>query len=413
MKHLFSIFLIAIAFKLTAQVYSVGHLSINFIDNTRSGGTSISNGVNIAGTGRVIGTEVYYPAIATGYNTLVADGKFPIVVLGHGFVMDYTAYNTIYYYLVSKGYIVMLPVTEGGTSPNQGYFGRDLNFLATMGMNLNTWSSPASLVKFNGKVMAKAAIGGHSMGGGCSFFAAANNSTVSCIFNFAAAEITPSSITSATAVTTPALLFSGEQDCVADTTVQNEHYDSLASNNKFQVILKGLTHCDFSNGTNTSCNFGQTISGCGNQINNSLAFSSYMNYLEPFLNSQLYGNCSEGQRFMDSINTASSLRVGLKKSGDITCSVISVKEYENLNNFSIFPNPATNKLTIAYHQKNNTPILFELYDISGRLILSSIEHPASSNSLKKELNIENLDGGSYTLYIRQNELKSAYKIIKQ
>ncbi|MBK8366638.1 MAG: hypothetical protein IPL10_04235 [Bacteroidetes bacterium] len=207
MKHLITIFLILVSIQFTAQVYSVGHLSINFIDNSRSGGTSISNGVNIAGTGRVIGTEVYYPAIATGYNTLVADGKFPIVVIGHGFLMDYSAYNTIYYYLASKGYIVMLPITEGGASPNHGYFGRDLNFLATMGINLNTWSTPSSLIKFNGKVLAKAAIGGHSMGGGASFFAAANNSTVSCLFNFAAAEINPSSITYAKSVTTPALLF--------------------------------------------------------------------------------------------------------------------------------------------------------------------------------------------------------------
>ena len=410
MKHLLTIFLIAITFQLASQVYSVGHLSINFLDNSRSGGTSISNGINFAGTGRVIGTEVYYPAIATGYNTLVADGQFPIVVLGHGFVMDYTAYNTIYYYLVSKGYIVMLPVTESGTSPNQGYFGRDLNFLATMGINLNSWSSPASLVKFNGKVLPKVAIGGHSMGGGSSFFAAANNSTVSCLFNFAAAEITPSSVTSAKSVTTPALIFSGEQDCVVDTTVQNSHYDSLASDNKFHVILKNLTHCDFSNGTNTNCNLGQTLSGCGNQINNTLALSSYMNYLEPFLNSQLYGNCSEGQRFMDSINMSSSLRVGLKKSGNIACSIIGVKEYENTNNFSVFPNPTTNKLTIAYTQKSNTPILFELYDISGRLVLSSTEH---SNTSKKELNLENIENGSYILYVRQNELKKAYKIIKQ
>ncbi len=305
----------------------------------------------------------------------------------------------------------MLPVTESGASPNQGYFGRDLNFLATAGINLNTWSSPASLVKFNGKVLAKAAIGGHSMGGGCSFFAAANNITVSCLFNFAAADITPSSIASATAVTAPALVFSGEQDCVVDTVVQNNHYTNLASANKFHIILKDLTHCDFSNGTNTNCNLGQSFSGCGNQINNSLAFSSYMNYLEPFLNSQLYGNCLEGQRFMDSISTVSSLRVGLKKSGDITCSVIGVKEYEKTNNFSVFPNPTTHQLTVLYKAAATTPVLFELYDISGRLVLNSTE--TSTTSLKKELNLESFENGSYILFVRQNEFKTVYKIIKQ
>ncbi|MBK6985693.1 MAG: T9SS type A sorting domain-containing protein [Bacteroidetes bacterium] len=135
-----------------------------------------------------------------------------------------------------------------------------------------------------------------------------------------------------------------------------------------------------------------------------------MNYLEPFLNSQLYGDCNEGQRFMDSINTSSSLRVGLKKSGDIVCNVIGVKEYENTHHFSIFPNPATNQLTITFHQKRNTPISFELYDISGRLVLSTIEN---SNASKKEINIENMDKGSYILYVRQNEVTNAYKIIKQ
>ncbi len=33
MKYLISFFLIALTFKVTAQVYSVGHLSINFIQD--------------------------------------------------------------------------------------------------------------------------------------------------------------------------------------------------------------------------------------------------------------------------------------------------------------------------------------------------------------------------------------------
>ena len=80
------------------------------------------------------------------------------------------------------------------------------------------------------------------------------------------------------------------------------------------------------------------------------------------------------------------------------------------NNFSFFFNPATNQLTITFHQKNNTTISFELYDISGRLVLSTIEN---SNASKKEINIENMDKGSYILYVRQNEVTNAYKIIKQ
>ena len=108
--------------------------------------------------------------------------------------------------------------------------------------------------------------------------ATAGNESVDCIFNFAAATTNPSSIVSAPALTVPALLFSGAIDFVADTNVQNNHYSALTSNKKIHVILKQITHCDFGNGTNLNCTFGQSISGCVNLINNTLAFPRYMNY---------------------------------------------------------------------------------------------------------------------------------------
>ena len=45
----------------------------------------------------------------------------------------------------------------------------------------------------------------------------------------------------------------------------------------------------------------------------------------------------------------------------------------------------------------------------------TIENKDNENSTasKKELNLENIDNGSYILYVRQNEFKAAYKIIKQ
>ena len=108
--------------------------------------------------------------------------------------------------------------------------------------------------------------------------ATAGNESVDCIFNFAAATTNPSSIVSAPALTVPALLFSGAIDFVADTNVQNNHYSALTSNKKIHVILKQITHCDFGNGTNLNCTFGQSTSGCANLINNTLAFPRYMNY---------------------------------------------------------------------------------------------------------------------------------------
>jgi dienelactone hydrolase len=397
-----------------AQTFPVGHMSINFKDPSRtSTGYSISGGIAMTGTGRTIGTEVYYPATVAGNNSTVASGQFPIIVFGHGFAMTYDNYDNVYNRLASLGYIVLLPRTESGIFPTPVHadFGLDLKSLANQGMALNTINTPTALAVFNGKVIQKSAIGGHSMGAGCSFLAAASNNTLTCIFNFAAATSnnTPNSIASASLVTVPALLISGEKDSVADSLVQNDHYNSTASTKKFHAIIKGVTHCDFGNGTSGTCTIGQAA--CSGTGCNAVLFEKYMTYVEPFLANQLKNNCAEGNRFMDSINTASPNRVGRKITGSIACASTGMQKQTLLNNFSIFPNPTEGKLNISYSAEATTPVLFELYDISGRLVLQSSE--TASGNMKKEINIENIDNGSYILFIHQNELKNAFKIIKQ
>lgn len=416
MKKLLILLIIFITLSSNAQMFLVGHVSINFKDASRtSAGYSISGGITMPGTGRTIGTEVYYPATVAGNNTPVAAGQYPVVVFGHGFAMTWDNYDNVFNRLASLGYIVLLPRTESGIFPNPVHadFGLDLKLLANQGMALNTVNTPTALATFNGKVLQKSAIGGHSMGAGCSFLAASGNNTVTCIFNFAAATInnTPNSIASASLVTVPTLMISGELDTVADSTVQNSHYNPTASTIKFHTIIKGVTHCDFGNGTSGTCTIGQAA--CSTPSCNTILFKRYMTYVEPFLANQLKNNCLEGNRFMDSINSISSNRVGRKITGTIACSVTGIQKQSMLNNFSIFPNPTSGKLNVSYIAEAANPVVFELYDISGRLILKSIENSTTSTPIKKEINMENLDNGSYILYIRQNDLKSAYKIIKQ
>jgi pimeloyl-ACP methyl ester carboxylesterase len=311
--------LIIVMLKMSAQ-YQAGHMSINFKDASRTGGYAISGGIQMPGTGRDIGTEIYYPAATAGNNVAVATGTFPVVVIGHGFAMDWSSYDNIYNRLASLGYIVALPRTEGSLSPTHAEFGNDLRLLGSLLQGLNT-STVSGTTTFNGKVSPNTAIGGHSMGAGCSYLAAAGNTTITCLFNAAAATTNPSSVSSASLVTVPTLLLSGQRDCVADTTVQNSHYNAQASTKKFHVILKDLTHCDFGNGSNFNCTFGQGTSGCSNTISNTLAFRRYMNYLEPFLAYHLKNNCSEGIRFMDSIQAPSATRVGRKITGTIAAAL--------------------------------------------------------------------------------------------
>lgn len=392
-----------------SQPFPVGHMSINFKDVGRTGGYAISGGVTTnTATGRDIGTEVYYPATTAGNNQPVAAGQFPVVVIGHGFVMGWDSYDNIYNQLAAKGYIVLLPRTEGSFSPNHGEFGADLRYLANAGMNLNSISTPTVLLTFNGKVAQKSAIGGHSMGAGSSYLAAANNTSITCLFNFAAATTNPSSISSASLITVPSLVISGARDCVADTTVQNSHYNALASAKKFHVILTQLTHCDFGNGTNGNCTLGQGTSGCGNQVSNALAFPRYMNYLQNFLDNQLKNDCPAGQRFMDSVNTASSLRSGLKKQGSIICLSTGIKESAN-SFYSVFPNPTQNTLNINFNNESLSNLKIEIVNTTGQIVYNTTIHDRTNEIT---LDIETLDSGIYFLVVYNHEKKHIQKLVK-
>ncbi|MES2566750.1 MAG: T9SS type A sorting domain-containing protein [Bacteroidota bacterium] len=413
MKKIFLFITTIISFNLSAQTFPVGHMSINFKDVSRtSAGYSISGGiVTNTATGRAVGTEVYYPAITSGTNTSVAAGQFPVVVFGHGFVMTYDAYDNIYNRLASLGYIVLLPRTEGGFSPSHTEFGADLKFLANAGLGLNSISTPSALASFNGKVLQKVAIGGHSMGAGSSFLAAASNNSITCLFNFCAATTNPSSISSASLVTVPSLIISGEMDSVADTTVQNSHYNATVSAKKFHVIITGAKHCDFGNGTSGTCTIGQPA--CSGTGCNAILFARYMSYLEPFLANQLKSDCTAGNTFMSLIQSASTDRAGRKITGSIACITTGIKSTDIQEGFTVFPNPSEDKLMISYSSKINIALTFELYDLTGRSVLHTTEDGNGASTMIKELNISYLEKGSYILYIREKESTQIYKIIKQ
>lgn len=413
MKKIFLLITTCLSVISQAQTFAVGHMSINFKDASRtSTGYSISGGIAMTGTGRTIGTEVYYPATTAGNNVTVASGQFPVVVFGHGFAMTWDSYDNIYNRLASLGYIVLLPRTESGIfpTPNHADFAADLKLLATQGLLLNTTSTPTALATFNGKVLQKSAIGGHSMGGGCSFIAAQNNTTVTCLFNLAAATSNTagiSSIAGASLVTVPALVISGEKDNVADSTVQNSHYNPTTSAIKFHSIIKDVTHCDFGNGQSTTCTIGQAA--CSTPSCNATLFSRYMSYVEPFLAYELKSDCNAGNTFMNLIQNPSADRVGRKITGSVACATTGITEEGSVQHISVFPNPSENKLYVSYQTSLNSPITFEIFDITGRLVLSE----NSNQSLTKEINIEHINSGTYILQISQNNYKKTFKVVKQ
>lgn len=147
MRHFNAVLLIAFANAINAQPYAIGTRTITFTDGARS---------------RAIEAVIHYPAAVAGNNADAADGVFPVLVHGHGFVMGVDAYTNLRDHFVPKGYILVLPTTEGGLAPDHASFGLDLAFLADAlqaeGANA---ASP-----FFGHVALSTALIGHSMGGG-------------------------------------------------------------------------------------------------------------------------------------------------------------------------------------------------------------------------------------------------------
>jgi predicted dienelactone hydrolase len=482
MKKIILIACTVASIALQAQPFAVGHMSINFKDAARTGGYAISGSsvVTVGGsTGRDIGTEIYYPAATAGNNVAVATGTFPVVVFGHGFVMTWDAYTDFWTDLVSNGYIVCLPRTEGGFSPVHLEFGKDLAKIAEYMTNtmVNT-APPAPAPSLVGKINPRVALSGHSMGGGSSFLGAQNNTGITTMLNFAAANTNPSSQHAAKLISVPSLVISGENDCVAPPNVhQKPEYDSLVlANTKAYISVKGGDHCSFASRGNTNCMFGQGT--CSPQPTISEAQQKNASYMAAklWLDYFLKQDCAAWPRFKDSLNLsqrfvndalvsdivdpvitsngtlltcttvaasyqwyvnntlipgATGNTYNATANGNYYCGVsyaytnclynsntetvtaTGIRSMISQNSFAVFPNPATDKLTVSYVAEAGSLVNFELYDVTGRLVLNVTEASPAATAVRKEISIENIERGTYLLQIRQEGVKVAYRIIKQ
>lgn len=274
---------------LLGQNYQIGFRNVSPVDSARGN--------------RVIqDTKIYYPANTAGTNVPVANGEFPVIVFGHGFTIAWDAYNYIWEYYVPKGYICIFPTTEGGIPPSHSNFGGDLNFLARWIQQQNQLSSSP----FYGKVKNKAAVMGHSMGGGCSYLAASGNNVFTTVVSLAAANTNPSAISAAQQVTCPVLNIAGKEDCV---TPVNEHqkpiFDSTASSIKYFMELKGASHCNFTSSGASSCFLAEGTSclGWGPFISRTDQNNRTVRLAERWLEFFLYERCSAWQQFLDTVQT--------------------------------------------------------------------------------------------------------------
>jgi pimeloyl-ACP methyl ester carboxylesterase len=173
MTRIFSyltILLIFISIYTQAQPFQIGHKQQTFIDESRSN--------------RSINTEIYYPSNSSGDNVPMANGIFPTLVFGHGFVMTWDSYDYLWNGIIPSGFILVFPKTEGSFSPSHADFGKDIAFLVDA-MKLEGLNQSST---FYNAVSDKSAVMGHSMGGGSAFLSIQYNSTITALATLAAAR---------------------------------------------------------------------------------------------------------------------------------------------------------------------------------------------------------------------------------
>jgi predicted dienelactone hydrolase len=242
MKKLLHAALLLLGHSAFAQ-FAIGHRTITYNDPSRNN--------------RAIACEIYYPGVSAGDNVAVAAGEFPIIVFGHGFVMQPTAYPNWKNEFVPQGFIMVFPSTETGASPVHQEFGLDLRFLATHMQTQGTNNASP----FFQHITDRTAIMGHSMGGGATILGASGFAGVDCIVGLAPAETNPSAVSAGSNVSAPALILSGGSDGV--TPPADHHipiYDGLASDCKYFVDIENGSHCYFASSPGL-CSFGEFIPG--------------------------------------------------------------------------------------------------------------------------------------------------------
>lgn len=381
MKIPLVISLLLVSHALSAQVYKVGHTTLTCYDSSRN---------------RNIETEIYYPADTQGENIPVAQGNFPVVVFGHGFIMDWESYENFWTELTPQGYVMCFPVTEMGLSPSHETFGLDLRFVASQmqAENLNSNSL------FYQKLSDKAALMGHSMGGGAAFLASANNTTITTMVSFAAAETSPSAIGAATQISVPALVFAGEEDCITPPEDnQLPLYNALASDCKNYVSINKGVHCYFAD-YNFSCAFGESLCNPTPDISRDEQQSVTFDFLNLWLDYTLRSNEQAWIVFNDSLQQ--SARMSYLQN----CNTIGLTEGSHDKGLELFPNPATDHVQITLPGNNRKAVVF-VYHSTGELVFQM-----AADLPVVQLDIDHLTPGHYLIRITNDTENYTAKFVK-
>ena len=204
--------------------------------------------------GSTFAATVHYPALGTASGSPVdaANGPYPIIAFGHGFVTPVTQYASTCAHLASWGFVVILPQTQGSLFPSHSAFADDLvSALDWMSAQGGTAGSP-----WAGAVdPARRGAMGHSMGGGCALVAADRDPSIRVAVPFSAAETNPSSTSACLGVGVATRIIVGSQDTIVAPSTNAPMFANLRGPSQLVSITGGF-HCGFIDGSIAFCDSG-------------------------------------------------------------------------------------------------------------------------------------------------------------
>jgi predicted dienelactone hydrolase len=275
-----------------SQTFNIGHTILLMIDSERRN--------------RKVPVEVYYPADSFGDNLPVCTAgsmKFPVLCFAHGYLMSWDSYTYIRDALVPQGFIIVFPKTEGELFPSHMDLAMDISFILR---KISEYGSDKSSIFFN-RVQRMNCAMGHSMGGGSSILAAESDSSITALAVLAPAETRPSAIKSAASVKIPALIISGENDCITKPEAhQVPIFNGLRSISKLMITIKGGSHCQMAE-RSFPCNLAEFTCGPDPSISRKEQQKVVIRYLVPWLNYYLKGDSASAKELSSMVGSDTSV----------------------------------------------------------------------------------------------------------
>lgn len=191
--------------------------------------------------GRTFGAWLLHPDPAGDGDA--AAGPWPVVIFGHGFLTPVERYATTLRALAGHGFLVVAPRSGGELFPDHAAFAADLS--AVIDWLEVEHVRPDGLLE--GRVdLERVAVSGHSMGGGASILAAAEDPRIRTVATLAAADTRPSAVEAAARLTVPSLLIAGELDAIAPIADHQRPIFEAAEGAPAQLrTILGGSHCGF------------------------------------------------------------------------------------------------------------------------------------------------------------------------